>query len=154
MVRRLAEQGRTLAIAESCTGGLIATRITDVSGASEVFGFGFVTYANEAKEQLLGVRAEDLEAHGAVSEPVARQMAEGALAVGGADIAVAVTGIAGPTGGTEEKPVGTVFIAVAVKDGPTRVVKQVHPRQRLSFKRVVSQMALDMVRRTLVTQES
>ena len=149
VVRLLTEQGKTLAIAESCTGGLIANRITDVSGSSGVFGFGFVTYANEAKERLLGVRVEDLETHGAVSEPVAGQMAKGALQAGGADVAVAVTGIAGPTGGTEDKPVGTVFVAVAVKDGPTRVVKRFHPRNRLSFKRAVSQDALNMVRRVL-----
>ena len=149
MVRRLKARGMTLAVAESCTGGLIADRITDVSGASEVFGFGFVTYANAAKQQLLGVSAEDLEAHGAVSEPVAARMAEGALRAGVADVAVAVTGIAGPTGGSDEKPVGTVFVAVARKDGPTRVVQQFHPRSRLSFKRAVSQAALDMVRRVL-----
>lgn len=149
VVRLLTAQGKMLAVAESCTGGLIADRITDVSGASAVFGFGFVTYANEAKQQLLGVRGEDLAAHGAVSEPVAAQMAEGALQAAGADVAVAVTGIAGPTGGSEEKPVGTVFIAVARKGGPTRVVRQFHPRNRLSFKRAVSQAALNMVRRVL-----
>jgi len=147
VVRLLAAQGKTVATAESCTGGLIANRITDVSGSSEVFRYGYVTYANEAKRDLLGVRWEDLEEHGAVSEPVARQMAEGALRNADADVAVAVTGIAGPTGGSKEKPVGTVFIAVAVKGGETRVVRQLHPRSRVSFKRAVSQAALDLVRR-------
>ncbi len=154
VVRLLAAQGKTVATAESCTGGLIANRITDVSGSSEVFRYGYVTYANEAKRDLLGVRWEDLEEYGAVSEPVARQMAEGALRNADADVAVAVTGIAGPTGGSEEKPVGTVFIAVAVKDGETRVVRQLHPRSRVSFKRAVSQAALDLVRRVVVHASS
>jgi nicotinamide-nucleotide amidase len=149
VVRLLAEQGKTLAIAESCSGGLIANRITDVPGSSAVFGFGFVTYANAAKVRLLGVRREDLDTHGAVSASVAGQMAEGALRAGDADVAVAVTGVAGPTGGTEEKPVGTVFIAVAATGQGTRVVKRFHPRSRLSFKRAVSQEALNMVRRVL-----
>ena len=149
VVRLLTARGKTLAIAESCTGGLIANRITDVSGASGVLGYGFVTYANEAKRDLLGVNWDDLVAHGAVSEPVAAQMAEGALRVGDADVAVSVTGIAGPTGGTEDKPVGTVYIAVAVKGGETWVVRQFHPRSRASFKRAVSQAALNMIRRVV-----
>lgn len=147
VVRILAAQGKTVATAESCTGGLIANRITDVPGSSEVFRFGWVTYANEAKRDLLGVSWEDLEKFGAVSEPVAKQMAEGALREAEADVAVAVTGIAGPGGGSEEKPVGTVFVAVAVKGGETQVVKYFHPRSRISFKRSVSQSALDLVRK-------
>ena len=115
-----------------------------------MFRFGWVTYANEAKRDLLGVRWEDLEKFGAVSEPVAKQMAEGALREAEADVAVAVTGIAGPGGGSEEKPVGTVYIAVAQRDGETQVVKQFHPRSRVSFKRAVSQSALDMVRVALL----
>ncbi len=150
VVRLLKKQGKTVATAESCTGGLVASRITDVSGASEVFRYGFVTYANEAKRDLLAVGWDDLLEHGAVSEPVARQMAEGALRVGEADLAVAVTGIAGPTGGSDEKPVGTVFLALAVKDGKTRALKQFHPRDRDAFKRAVSQAALNLVRRVLV----
>ncbi|MFP6859713.1 MAG: competence/damage-inducible protein A [Roseibacillus sp.] len=149
VVRLLKEQGVSLAIAESCTGGLIATRITDVPGASEVFRYGFVTYANEAKRDLLDVSWDDLLEHGAVSEPVAGQMAEGALRVGKADLAVSVTGIAGPTGGTEAKPVGTVFLGLAVKGGKTEVVKQFHPWGRDAFKRQVSQAALNLVRRAL-----
>ena len=99
-----------LATAESCTGGLISAEITSVSGSSDVFGFGVCTYANEAKMKLLGVKEETLASVGAVSEETAVQMAEGARKLAGADIAVSVTGIAGPTGGTSEKPVGTVYI--------------------------------------------
>jgi nicotinamide-nucleotide amidase len=149
VVRLLKTRKMKVATAESCTGGLIADRLTNVPGASEVFEYGFVTYANKAKEELLGVSGEDLARHGAVSEAVAQQMADGVLRVSAADVAVAVTGIAGPGGGTKGKPVGTVFLAVAVKDAPTKVVKQLHPRSRLSFKRAVSQAALDLVRRVI-----
>ena len=149
VVHLLAGQGRTLAIAESCTGGLIASRITDVPGSSGVFRYGFVTYANEAKQDLLGVSRDALRTHGAVSGPVAQQMAEGALEAGGADLAVAVTGIAGPAGGSEEKPVGTVFLGLAEKGKETRVYKQFHPWARDAFKRQVSQSALNLVRQAL-----
>ena len=117
LVHTLKEKGLTIATAESCTGGMIAQRLTNVSGASEVFGFGFVTYANEAKKKLLGVSPETLEAHGAVSPETACEMARGAKRVSGADIAVSVTGIAGPTGGTPEKPVGLVYMGVASDSG-------------------------------------
>lgn len=149
VVRLLTRQGKTVAIAESCTGGLIAARITDVSGSSEVFRYGFVTYANEAKRDLVGVNDIDLVKYGAVSKPVACQMAEGALRAGKADLAVAVTGIAGPTGGSEEKPVGTAFLGLAVRGGETRVVRQFHPWGRDAFKRQVSQSALNLVRQVL-----
>lgn len=149
VVRLLTEKHRSLAIAESCTGGLIASRITDVPGASAVFTHGFVTYANDAKMKLLGVMASDLETHGAVSEAVALQMADGALAASGADIAVAVTGIAGPDGGTPEKPVGTAWIGLAVKGARTLAFKVFHPRNRHDFKLAVSQAALEAVRRAL-----
>jgi len=105
-----------ISCAESCTGGWLAKSLTDVSGSSSWFGWGFVTYANEAKTAMLGVPAAFIDAHGAVSEPVARAMAEGARRVSGAEVAVAVTGIAGPHGGTPEKPVGTVWIAWASPD--------------------------------------
>lgn len=152
VVRAMTERGLKLALAESCTGGLIASRITDVPGASAVLTHGFVTYANEAKVAVLGVSEADLAEHGAVSEPVARQMAEGALRVSGADIAAAVTGIAGPDGGSEEKPVGTVFVAVAARGAETRVERQFHRRDRAGFKSAVSQAALEMVRQVAVAQ--
>ncbi len=149
VVKRLASLGLKLATAESCTGGLISSRITDVPGASEVLTHGWVTYANAAKIAELGVSESDLAAHGAVSETVARQMAEGALRVSGADVAVSVTGIAGPGGGSEEKPVGTVFVALARKGSETVVHHQLHPRDRKGFKRAVSQSALDLIRRSV-----
>ncbi len=105
--------GVRIATAESCTGGLIAALLTEIPGSSDVFGRGFVTYSNKAKEDMLGVPAATLRQHGAVSEPVARIMAEGAIRNSTAQMSVAVTGIAGPGGGTDEKPVGLVHIAVA-----------------------------------------
>jgi nicotinamide-nucleotide amidase len=148
VVQRFTERRQTVALAESCTGGLIADRLTNVPGASAVFLAGLVTYSNEAKRALLGVRAETLAAHGAVSEPVAREMAEGARGRTGADFAVAVTGIAGPTGGTAEKPVGTVFIALATPK-KTSAFKRFNPWDRGTFKYVTSQQALDLLRRSL-----
>ena len=147
VIRELTAKKLKLATAESCTGGLIASRLTDVPGASAVLTHGFVTYANEAKEGVLGVQAQSLSAHGAVSEEVCQEMAEGALRVSGADLAIAVTGIAGPDGGSEEKPKGTVFLGLAQKGKETVVVKQCHPRGRRSFKNQVSQVALDLIRR-------
>ncbi len=122
--RTLVERGRTLAVAESCTGGTIAARFTAMPGASAYFRCGVVAYSNEAKRDLLGVDAEALARYGAVSEQVAHQMAEGVRRVAGADYAVATTGIAGPAGGSPEKPVGTVWIAVATPSGTTAVVKR------------------------------
>jgi nicotinamide-nucleotide amidase len=107
----------TLATAESCTGGLVAGALTDIAGSSDVFDRGFVTYSNAAKQQILGVPAETLREHGAVSQPTAEAMARGALARSGADIAVAITGVAGPGGGTPEKPVGLVHFAAASRGG-------------------------------------
>ena len=118
ILRRARFWGLTIATAESCTGGMIAAALTDVAGSSDVFDRGFVTYSNAAKIEMLGVRAETLAAHGAVSEPVAREMAEGALAASGAGLAVAVTGIAGP-GGSERKPEGRVCFALARQGMPT-----------------------------------
>lgn len=116
LVRLLCEKGKTIATAESCTGGLVSKRITNVSGASQVFGFGVCTYANEAKMKLLGVKEETLKAHGAVSAECALEMAKGALMLSGADIGISTTGIAGPTGGTKEKPVGRVYCGIYAKD--------------------------------------
>ena len=146
LVRLLTKQGKTLAIAESCTGGFVANRITNVPGSSEVLLAGWVTYSNAAKGKCLGVRESTLSEHGAVSEAVASEMAQGALRECGADFAVAVTGIAGPTGGSEEKPLGTVFIALATRE-TTRVQRQLNLYDRETFKWVTSQQALDMVRR-------
>ncbi len=147
VVRLLTERTMTLATAESCTGGLISHRLTNVPGASAVFTHGFATYANAAKISLLGVSPGDLEIHGAVSEVVARQMAAGALAASGADVAVSVTGIAGPDGGSDEKPVGTAWIGLAAKGAETTAFKVFHPRNRHDFKLAVSQAALEAVRR-------
>lgn len=113
----LTERGKTLAVAESCTGGTIASRFTAMAGSSAYFLAGVVAYANEAKRDILGVNYDDIMRYGAVSEQVARQMTEGARRITGADYAIATTGIAGPTGGTTQKPVGTVWIAVATPQG-------------------------------------
>lgn len=117
LVRDLTDAGKAVATAESCTGGWIAKSITDVDGSSAVFGYGVVAYSNGAKESILGVKNATIDRHGAVSEEVVEEMAGGVLNLSGADIAVAVSGIAGPTGGTEDKPVGTVWFAWAVRDG-------------------------------------
>lgn len=116
VVEDLTAAGKAVAIAESCTGGWIAKSITDIAGSSAVFGYGLVSYSNGAKESLLGVSSATLEEHGAVSQAVVEAMARGALRLSGADIAVAVSGIAGPDGGTDDKPVGTVWFGWAVRD--------------------------------------
>lgn len=113
----LRERGLSLALAESCTGGLIASRVTDVPGSSSYFLAGMVTYSNEAKEKFLGVAAESIREYGAVSKEVAKEMAQGIRRATGADIGLGVTGIAGPTGGSPEKPVGLVYIGIASARG-------------------------------------
>jgi len=148
VVKLLAQNKKTLALAESCTGGLMANRITDVPGASEVFIGGVVSYANSAKEKFLGVRAESLAAHGAVSEVVAREMAAGAREKFGSDFALAVTGIAGPGGGAADKPVGTVFIALASAHG-VEVKKILNVWERATFRPVTATQALEWLRQTL-----
>ncbi len=122
LVNKLKQHGKTVAVAESCTGGLLAKRITDIPGASEVFGYGVCTYANEAKIKLLSVSTETLDKYGAVSEETAREMASGLRALSGSDIALSVTGIAGPGGGTPEKPVGLVYIGID-SFNQTKVIK-------------------------------
>jgi nicotinamide-nucleotide amidase len=144
----LVEKGWRLATAESCTGGLLARRVTDVPGASRYFERGFVTYSNESKTQLVGVKAADLEAHGAVSAPVAEQMARGARERARAEIGVGITGIAGPEGGSEEKPVGTVFIGVSSPRGDA-VRKYRFAGTRKTIRERATQTALDLVRREL-----
>jgi len=149
VVRLLTEQKKTLALAESCTGGYIANRITNISGASAVLRAGLVTYSNESKQEFLGVRPETLRAYGAVSEPVAREMVEGVRAKTDATYAVSVTGIAGPTGGTPEKPVGTVYIGFATLE-KTEVKQVLNQYDRETFKFLTSQQALDLLRRELM----
>jgi len=142
--KALAARGLSLATAESCTGGLIARRITDVSGASKYFEGGFVTYSNRAKTLLIGVPAGLIEKHGAVSAETATAMARGAMNKLKADVAVAVTGVAGPTGGTPDKPVGTVFIAVATKAKTS--VREFHfTGTRLGIRKQTAEEALAFV---------
>jgi nicotinamide-nucleotide amidase len=148
VVKLLIARKKTLALAESCTGGLIASRVTDVPGASEIFRGGVVSYANTAKEKFLGVRAETLKTFGAVSEETAREMAAGARERFGSDFALAVTGIAGPGGGTPEKPVGTVFIALASAEG-VEVKKFLNVWERAIFKQVTATQALEWLRRKI-----
>jgi nicotinamide-nucleotide amidase len=140
-----------LAVAESCTGGLLGARLTAVPGSSRVFSGGVVAYANDAKLHLLGVSADTLAAHGAVSEAVARQMAQGAARALGAEAALAVTGIAGPDGGTAEKPVGTVWIGALWK-GTLRAFRFVFPGERDVVRRRAAQAALDAMRRRLAEE--
>jgi nicotinamide-nucleotide amidase len=149
VVELLTKRNETLAVAESCTGGYLASCVTNVSGSSAVFLEGNVTYSNEAKIRALGVPGLLIERLGAVSEEVAAAMAEGARARSGASYALSTTGVAGPTGGTEEKPVGTVFIGLASAMGSTEVQKLFYPSDRLTFKQVVTQRALDLLRRRL-----
>lgn len=150
VVHLLDERKMQLATAESCTGGMLSARITSVPGASLVFGFGLCSYSNAIKQKVLGVRADTLEEHGAVSPQTAVEMAFGAAQVAGADIGVGITGIAGPGGATLQKPVGLVYVATA--RGNTAQVKQLHlgGRGRDVVRRLATQHALDMVRRLLL----
>ncbi len=133
--------------AESCTGGLIASLMTEIPGSSDVVGRGFVTYSNEAKQDMLGVRAETLAAHGAVSGETAREMARGALARAGPDanLAIAVTGVAGPGGGSAEKPVGTVWLAVAAAGGETVATRRHLDGDRAQIRRAAVECAVAML---------
>ena len=149
VIAQLHKAKATLATAESCTGGALANRLTDVPGASTVFLEGFVTYSNESKSNLLGVPPELIARHGAVSEEVVSAMADGALERSGASYALATTGIAGPGGGSEEKPMGTVWLALAEKGKPAQVWKENFPTDRLTFKQRVTQSALDRLRKSL-----
>ena len=150
VVKLLTKGQVTIATAESCTGGLLANRLTNVPGASAVFLEGNVTYSNAAKIRTLGVTADLLNTVGAVSKEVARAMAEGARDRAGANYALSTTGIAGPDGGTAQKPVGTVFVGLAASDTPTEVEQLLFPMDRLSFKQMVTQAALDLLRRRLL----
>jgi nicotinamide-nucleotide amidase len=150
VVNLLTTRNATIAVAESCTGGYLASSITDVSGSSAVFLEGNVTYSDEAKIRTLNVPRPLIARFGAVSEEVAAAMAEGARARSGATYALSTTGIAGPSGGTEVKPVGTVFIGFASALGSAEVQKLFYPTDRLTFKQVVTQRALDLLRRKLL----
>lgn len=147
-IRDLVRSRRRIATAESCTGGLIAAALTEVPGSSDAIGRGFVTYSNEAKQSVLGVSGETLRRVGAVSAETVREMAEGALARADhdADIAVAVSGVAGPGGGSEEKPVGTVHVAVAVRGARTSHEKFLFPGGRTEIRLRTVEEALRMVR--------
>jgi nicotinamide-nucleotide amidase len=153
MVQLLTMQGQKITTAESCTGGLIASMLTTVSGSSEVFEAGFVTYSNEIKAQMLGVKSSTLDQHGAVSEPVVREMVRGALDRSGADLGVAVSGVAGPTGGSEEKPVGTVWLAWGSVSS-IKARKFFVPRSRVVFQQIVAALGLDLIRREVLGIEN
>ncbi|MDX2227552.1 MAG: competence/damage-inducible protein A [Verrucomicrobiae bacterium] len=149
VIALLAAAQKSVSTAESCTGGLIANRLTHVPGSSGVFHGGIVAYANEVKTKLLGVRPETLQTQGAVSEATAREMAEGVRQILATDYALAATGIAGPDGGTEAKPVGLAYIALAATAG-TQVIECRHATDRQTFKQATSQSALDLLRRALL----
>ncbi len=144
----LRQHGNTLATAESCTGGWIAKLITDLPGSSDVFHEGVVTYSNEAKMRLLGVPEAMIAEHGAVSEPVVRAMAEGMKSRVGTDFAVAVSGVAGPGGGSEEKPVGTVWLGMAHPEGVVSTCRR-FPGSREAVRLLSAHAALELVRRHL-----
>ncbi len=151
VAQALINKGMYVCTAESCTGGLIAMSLTERSGSSAYFERGLVTYSNEAKTELLDVDPSLIEKHGAVSAEVARAMAEGAIKNSQADIAVSVTGIAGPTGGSPEKPVGLVYIGVALKDKPARVIHNQFEGSRQSVRLQSCEKALRLILETLDT---
>ncbi|HWY50076.1 MAG TPA: CinA family nicotinamide mononucleotide deamidase-related protein [Chthoniobacterales bacterium] len=149
LVKLLTKKKQTLVTAESCTGGLLANRITNVPGASAVLLAGYIVYANEAKIDVLGVDPKLIEEYGAVSEEVARSMADWARKRAGSTYALATTGVAGPSGGSEEKPVGTVYVALA-DENDTRIKKLFFPSDRETFKQLTAQAAFEMLRRKLI----
>jgi PncC family amidohydrolase len=144
VVNKLKDAGMTVTTVESCTGGLLSATLVDVSGASDVFYQGMVTYANEAKVRLVGVKEATLQAHGAVSEETAREMAEGGAKAANADAALSVTGIAGPGGGTKEKPVGLVYIGCYV-NGKTIVKKNLFTGNRREVREQAVETALKLL---------
>jgi PncC family amidohydrolase len=146
--RLLREQGLTLALSESCTGGLVGHRVTNVPGSSDYYRGSIVAYASDVKEKLLNVRSETLANYGAVSEQTAREMARGARHLIDADLGVSVTGIAGPTGGTQEKPVGLVYVGLVAPDGEW-VERSVWEGDRWQNKAQSAEAALDLLRRYL-----
>ena len=149
LVKLLTDKKQTLAIAESCTGGLLVNRITNVPGSSKVLLAGYICYSNQAKIDILGIDPQRIEKHGAVSEEVARAMAEGARKRARSIYALSTTGIAGPDGGSDEKPVGTVYVALA-SEIETKVRKLFFPSDRETFKQLVAQVAFEILRRKLI----
>ena len=143
-VQALTARGCEITTAESCTGGMLASMLVNAAGASEIFKEGYITYSNEAKSRLLGVDAQALERYGAVSETVARQMAEGAAAAAGATAALSVTGIAGPGGGTKEKPGGLVYIGCYL-DGTTTAERNLFHGSRLEIREASARRALELL---------
>lgn len=139
-------RGWRLATAESCTGGLVAAALTAIAGSSDVFDRGFVTYSNQAKMELLGVPGGTLDAHGAVSGETALLMAKGAVARAGVDLAVSITGVTGPGGGSVEKPVGLVFLSIATKAGD-RTERSVFSGDRTEIRRAAMMLALELLAR-------
>jgi PncC family amidohydrolase len=150
--RLLREKGKTLALAESCTGGLVAALLTDVPGSSDYFLGSVVSYANSVKQSVLSVEEKTIRDHGAVSEATARSMARGALDRMGADLALAITGIAGPDGGSPEKPVGTVFFALEARGHEGRARKRLFFGDRPVIRRAAALHGLDMIRRHLTEE--
>ena len=146
IVNLINKRNKKLTLAESCTGGYLSNLLTNVSGSSEVFKVGFVTYSNEFKNKLLNVNEVLFEEYGAVSSDVAISMAEGCLKSSGADFALSITGIAGPSGGSAEKPVGTVYIAISTKSGETQCIKKIYQTNRILFKEKVAMTALNLLR--------
>jgi nicotinamide-nucleotide amidase len=146
LLSRCRNRGLKLATAESCTGGMIAATLTAISGSADVFERGYITYSNEAKTEMLGISAGLIETAGAVSEEVARAMAEAAVARSRADFAVSVTGIAGPTGGSTDKPVGLVWLGLAGREGPVRTERHVFPGDRSHIRIATVARALAMLR--------
>lgn len=149
VVDRLIDLGQTVAVAESCTGGFLGHNITSIPGASAVFVGGIISYSNELKHKLLDVKNDTLEKHGAVSKAVALEMAEGARAATGADHTLSVTGIAGPGGGSTEKPVGTVWLGLASAGERPLAVKKHHPYNRETFKQASVNQSLELLRRRI-----
>lgn len=143
--RKLRLKGWKLVTAESCTGGMIAAAITDLAGSSAIFDRGFITYSNEAKRDHLGISDLNLKKFGAVSREIAGEMVKGALAHSTADIAVSVTGIAGPTGGSEDKPVGLVYIGTMIKGGAPHITKNIFDGDRASIRAQTVETALQQI---------
>ena len=150
LVAALVKQAQLVATAESCTGGMVAAAITDIAGSSAVFDRGFVTYSNTAKTEMLGVPTKLIMAHGAVSEAVAKAMAQGALKQSAATLAISITGIAGPSGGTETKPVGLVHFACATKRGKEWHEKKIFVGNRAAIRLAACDHALQMLGKALI----